>query len=88
MALIQTGHLTDLELFIIKQLLCYGLGKLKRYPAIVQLYTSNDFNDPFLANPHKIVANIASSEPATKFVEKFFENKTIPPLKFSLVMQS
>ena len=39
----------------------------------------------FLAIPHKTVANVTSTVPATVFVEKFFKDKTVPSLKFAHV---
>jgi len=34
-----------------------------------------------IASWQSLITNITSSEPATKFVEKYFENKTVPPFK-------
>ena len=49
------------------------------------LATANDFNNHFLAIPHKTVVNVTSTVPATVFVEKIFKGKSVLSLMFAHV---
>ena len=44
--------------------------------------TANELNCHFISIPHKTVAGLTSSVPATEYVEKFLEDKTVPTVKF------